>query len=77
MAKEPSLQDSFLLRAKTERTSVTLFLVNGYQLRGRVTGFDPFTVVLMSDGRQQLIYKHAISTMIPERPLTLGNGQTT
>ena len=77
MAKEPSLQDSFLCKAKNERTSVTLFLVNGYQLRGRVTGFDPFTVVLMSDGRQQLIYKHAISTMIPERPLALENGQNT
>lgn len=71
MSKSPNLQDTFLSRACRDRLTVTLFLVNGYQLRGKVTGFDPFTVVLMTEGRQQLIYKHVISTIIPERPIAL------
>jgi host factor-I protein len=50
---------------------LTVFLVNGFQLRGTVTGFDNFTVVLDSEGKQQLIYKHAISTIIPIRPVNL------
>jgi host factor-I protein len=50
---------------------LTVFLVNGFQLRGTVTGFDTFTVVLDSEGKQQLIYKHAISTIIPIRPIAL------
>lgn len=55
-----------------------MFLMNGFQMRGYVTGFDAFTVVLTSDGKQQLIYKHAISTIVPERPIPLttpGEGQ--
>lgn len=50
--------------------AVTVFLVNGFQLRGVVTGFDSFTVVLDSEGKQQLIYKHAISTIVPAKPLS-------
>ena len=50
---------------------VTMFLMNGYQLRGIITGFDAFVVVLTSEGRQQVIYKHAISTISPERPVPL------
>ena len=50
---------------------VTLFLMNGFQMRGTITGYDPFVVVLDSDGRQQVIYKHAISTIAPIRPVEL------
>ena len=66
-----NLQDTFLTRIRRNKTNVTLFLMNGYQLRGVVTGFDAFTVILTSDGKQQLIYKHAISTIVPERPVPL------
>ena len=66
-----NLQDVFLNRARIERVPVTLFLMNGFQLRGVLRAFDSFTVVLDSDGRQQLIYKHAISTIVPERPVAL------
>ena len=66
-----NLQDLFLTRARRDRAPVTLFLMNGFQLRGVITGFDPFVVVLDSDGRQQVIYKHAISTIAPARPVDL------
>ena len=52
-----------------EHVPVTLFLMNGFQLRGIITGFDSFVVVLVTDGRQQMIYKHAISTLAPMKPL--------
>ena len=71
MQKTNNLQDIFLTQARRERRSVTMFLMNGYQMRGYVTGFDAITVVLTSDGKQQLIYKHAISTIVPERPIPL------
>ena len=71
MKKIANLQDLFLLSARRNRTSVTVFLVNGFQMRGSVTGFDSFTVVLLSEGRQQMIYKHAISTVAPARPVSL------
>ena len=71
MQKNHNLQDLFLLRARKTRANVTMFLMNGYQLRGQIAGFDPFVVVLMSDGKQQVIYKHAISTITPERPIPL------
>ena len=66
-----NLQDIFLTRARRERRSVTMFLMNGFQMRGCITGFDAFTVILTSDGKQQVIYKHAISTIVPERPVPL------
>ena len=65
MQKKINLQDLFLLRLRQERLPVTVFLMNGFQLRGTVTGYAPFVVVLESDGRQQVIYKHAISTIVP------------
>ncbi|MBQ9331089.1 MAG: RNA chaperone Hfq [Oscillibacter sp.] len=71
MQEKANLQDLFLLRARRDRLSVTLFLMNGFQMRGVITGFDAFVVVLDSDGRQQLIYKHAISTIAPARPVAL------
>lgn len=71
MQKINNLQDLFLLRARSSRAHVTLFLMNGYQIRGQITGFDAFVVVVCSEGKQQVIYKHAISTIIPERPVDL------
>ncbi len=71
MQKTQNLQDSFLNQARKEKSVVTMFLMNGFQLRGIIRGFDGFTVLLDSDGRQQLIYKHAISTVVPPRPLPL------
>jgi host factor-I protein len=74
MAKIQNLQDIFLNQARCAKQQVTLFLVNGFQLRGVVTGFDSFIVVLDSEGKQQLIYKHAISTIVPARPVNLAVG---
>lgn len=71
MQKQINLQDTFLTRARRGKTPVILFLMNGYQLRGIITGFDAFVVVLVTDGKQQIIYKHAISTIVPEHPLDL------
>ena len=71
MQKKINLQDLFLLRIRQDRLPVTLFLMNGFQMRGIVTGYDPFVVVLDSDGRQQVIYKHAVSTIVPIRPVEL------
>ena len=69
--KAPNLQDLFLTAARRSETPVTVFLVNGFQMRGIITGFDPFTVTLSAEGRQNLIYKHAISTISPARDLDL------
>ena len=71
MKKIANLQDLFLLSARRERVSVTVFLVNGFQMRGVVTGFDSFVVMLESDGKQQMLYKHAVSTIVPLRPISL------
>ena len=64
-----NLQDSFLNQVRKENTAVSIHLVNGFQLKGNVKGFDNFTVVLESMGKQQLVYKHAISTITPARPI--------
>ena len=71
MQTKANLQDLFLLRARREKMPVTMFLMNGFQMRGIITGFDAFVVVLDTDGKQQIIYKHAISTIIPERSVPL------
>ena len=71
MQTKANLQDLFLLRAKRDRLPATMFLMNGFQLRGVITGFDAFVVILDSDGKQQLIFKHAISTVVPLRPVDL------
>ena len=65
------LQERFLDRARRERAGLTVFLMNGFQMRGVVTGHDQFTVVLECEGKQELVYKHAISTIIPVKPLEL------
>ena len=64
-----NLQDANLNEVRREKVPVTLFLMNGFQLRGIITGFDSFVVVLVTDGKQQMIYKHAISTLAPIKPL--------
>ena len=69
--RQTHLQDLFLSRVRRDKLTVTVFLMNGYQMRGTVLGYDAFTVVLGTDGKQQVIYKHAISTMVPERPVPL------
>lgn len=71
MSKTPNLQDAFLASARRAETPVTVFLMNGFQMRGIITGFDAFTVVLTTDGRQNLIYKHAISTVSPLKTVDL------
>ena len=71
MQKKVNLQDLFLLRAREDRLNVTVFLMTGFQMRGIITGYDPFVVVLDTDGKQQVIYKHAISTIVPIRPVEL------
>lgn len=63
MQRTETYQDVFLNQARRERTPLTVFLVNGFQMRGVITGFDPFVIVLFSEGRQQMIYKHAVSTI--------------
>ena len=69
MSDQITLQDSILREVRRDKIPVTLFLMNGFQLRGVITGYDSFVVVLVSDGKQQMIYKHAISTLVPMKPL--------
>ncbi len=68
-----NLQDIFLNKARKENINLIVYLVNGYQIRGLVKGFDNYTIILESDGKQQLIYKHAISTIIPSQFIDLNN----
>ena len=69
MSDAINFQDAILNEVRREKVPVTLFLMNGFQLRGTITGYDSFVVVLVTDGKQQMIYKHAISTLVPIRPL--------
>lgn len=67
--KPINLQENFLNQARKENVPVTIHLVNGFQIKGMIRGFDQFTVVIDSMGRQQMVFKHAISTVTPARPL--------
>ena len=69
MSDTMNLQEAILKEVRRDKVPVTLFLMNGFQLRGIITGYDNFVVVLVSDGKQQMIYKHAISTLAPMKPL--------
>ena len=71
MTKNINLQDVFLNQTRKDHIAVTIFLTNGFQFKGMVKGFDSFTVILDSEGKQQLVYKHAISTIVPARPINL------
>lgn len=68
-----NLQDAFLNQVRKEKTPVTIFLVNGFQIKGMVRGFDNFTVIVELDQKQQLVYKHAISTVAPLKPIGMLN----
>ncbi len=70
-ANRVQLQDAYLAEAKRAEIAVTVYLVNGFQLRGSVKGYDAFTIVLEYEHRLHLIYKHAVSTISPQAPLTL------
>jgi host factor-I protein len=69
--REQNLQDTFLNQARKTGMPLTMFLMNGFQIRGVCTGFDSFTVVMNTEGRQQMIYKHAISTIVPLKAIPL------
>ena len=69
MSEPINLQEAILQEVCRDKAPVTLFLMNGFQLRGTVAGFDSFVVVLISEGKQQMIYKHAISTLAPMKPI--------
>lgn len=71
MKQSINIQDQFLNQLRKDGTSVTVFLLNGYQLRGQIKGFDNFTVLFESEGKQQLVYKHAISTFAPQRNVSI------
>ena len=71
MKTEINLQDTFLNKARQEKVPLTVFLTNGFQLRGVVRGFDTFIILFDCDGKQEMIYKHAISTVIPQRRLEM------
>ena len=69
--KQLNLQDVFLNQARREKITVTIYLINGFQFKGVVRGFDSFTVILDCEGRQNLVYKHAISTIIPSKTISI------
>ncbi len=69
--KKQNLQDTFLNSVRKAKTPLTIFLVNGVKLQGVVTWFDNFCVLLRRDGQSQLVYKHAISTIMPSAPVQL------
>ena len=73
--KKQNLQDTFLNQVRKSKTPVTIFLVNGVKLQGVVSWFDNFCVLLKRDGHAQLVYKHAISTVMPLQPVALWDGE--
>lgn len=73
MKQNINLQDVFLNKARKDSIGITIFLVNGYQIKGQVKGFDNYTIILESEEKQQLIYKHAISTIVPMKQIDLDN----
>ena len=71
MAKELNLQDVFLNQARKEKVPITCILTNGFQFKGMVRGFDSYVAIFDCDGKQQLVYKHAISTIVPARAVSI------
>ncbi|QGH34617.1 RNA chaperone Hfq [Gracilibacillus salitolerans] len=71
MSQSVNIQDQYLNQLRKERIPSTIFLTNGFQLRGVIKAFDNFTVLLETEGKQQLIFKHAISTFVPSKNVTL------
>ena len=74
-ADKQNLQDVFLNQVRKSKMSVTIFFINGVKLQGVITWFDNFCVLLRRDGQSQLVYKHAISTIMPGGPLSLYEGE--
>ena len=68
-----NIQDSLLNNVRKENVPVTLFLTNGFQIRGNVKSFDNYVIIVESEGKQQMIYKHAISTIVPARTVELSS----
>lgn len=68
-----NLQDIFLNQVRKEHGLITVYLISGYQIKGYVKGFDSYTIVIDSDGKQQMIYKHAVSTIVPAKPINFMN----
>ena len=71
MLKTQNYQDAFLNAIRKDKLVVTVFLMNGFQMKGIIRSFDSFIVMLETDGRQQMIYKHALSTIVPPKPIDL------
>lgn len=71
MQKTQNIQDTLLNQIRRDKQTVTFFLMNGFQMKGVVRSFDSFVVILESEGRQQMIYKHAISTIVPTTTVDL------
>ncbi len=69
--KQIIIQDVFLNQLRKDNIPVTIYLVNGFQIRGLIRGFDNFTIVIEAEGKQQLVYKHAISTFVPSKNVNL------
>jgi host factor-I protein len=74
-ADKQNLQDAFLNHVRKAKVPVTIFLINGVKLQGVITWFDKFCVLLRRDGQSQLVYKHAISTIMPGAPISLYEGE--
>ena len=74
-ADKQNLQDTFLNHVRKTKTPVAVFLINGVKLQGVITWFDNFCVLLRREGQSQLIYKHAISTIMPSQEISLYNGE--
>ncbi|RXZ81889.1 RNA chaperone Hfq [Paenibacillaceae bacterium] len=75
MNKSINIQDTFLNQLRKDSVPVTVYLTNGFQIRGVIKAFDNFTIIIDSDGRQQMVYKHAISTFTPQRNVSLVQDQ--
>lgn len=74
--KAQNLQDQFLNHVRKSKLPVTVFLVNGVKLQGVITWFDNFSLMLRREGHSQLVYKHAVSTVMPSQPVQLFDGDT-
>ena len=74
-AEKQNLQDAFLNQLRKTKTPLTIFLINGVKLQGVITWFDNFCVLLRRDGQSQLVYKHAISTIMPSQSISLYDGE--
>ncbi len=75
MNKSINIQDNFLNQLRKDSVPVTVYLTNGFQIKGVIRAFDNFTIVIDSEGKQQMVYKHAISTFTPQRAVSLMNNE--